>query len=298
MKSPLSDIPIMKIGNKPIDGGNYLFTTEEKRDFIKNEPNAKTYFRKWLGSIELITGKERWCLLVQEIPERELEKMPLTKERIENVRQVRLNSKSAPTRAIAKTPLHFHVENFPTDSFIVVPEISSEKRPYITAGFFEPSVLASNRLNVVSSSEPYLFGVLSSKMHHVWVHAVGGKLETRISYSVGICYNAFPFPKISRHLIEELRHSAFLILEEREKHSEKTLAELYNPDKMPKELLDAHHQNDLAVEKCYRHTPFSNDDERLEYLFSLYERMIELEQSENTLFADEVRKKRKRRVNA
>ena len=179
-----------------------------------------------------------------------------------------------PTQAIAKTPKHFHVENFPTKPFIVIPETSSERRPYIPCDFFNPDVLASNRLNIVRSSEPYLFGLLSSKIHMVWILSVGGKLETRISYSIGICYNTFPFPDISEKRKEELNQHVFNILGEREKHPEKTLAQLYDPDNMPDGLREAHHQNDLAIERCYRSKPFENDEERLEYLFKLYEKMI------------------------
>ena len=131
-----------------------------------------------------------------------------------------------------------------------------------------------------------------------WLQTVGGKLKSDFRYSSALVYNTFPFPYISVSIQEKLTQHSFSIIEERELYPEKTLSQLYKPDKMPTGLKKAHRQNDLAVEKCYRQTPFTNDTERLEYLFSLYEKMIELEQSKNTFFADEVKKKRKRRINA
>ena len=128
----------------------------------------------------------------------------------------------------------------------------------------------------------------------LWVKAVGGRMRTDISYSVGICYNTFPFPNISKQRKEELTQCTLRIIDERLKHSEKTLAQLYDPDKMPEGLKEAHHQNDLAVERCYRSTPFSSDEERLEYLFKLYEKMIQEEKDKDTLFAKE-KKTRKRK---
>ena len=135
-------------------------------------------------------------------------------------------------------------------------------------------------------------------MHNIWIKSVSGRLRMDLNYSSDMCYNNYPIPSLTKSLKEALNQSAFQILEEREKHTEKTLAELYNPDKMPVGLKEVHHKNDILVERCYRKTPFTNDSERLDYLFSLYEKMVALEQSQDTLFADEVVKKRKRRINA
>ena len=136
----------------------------------------------------------------------------------------------------------------------------------------ESIVVAPN--NVLYDPETYIFGVLSSKLHILWVKAVGGRLETRIRYSSVLCYNTFPFPDISEQQKEHLSDHVFNILDEREKHSEKTLAQLYDPDKMPEGLKEAHHKLDLAIEQCYRKKAFTSDEERLEYLFGLYEEMV------------------------
>ena len=151
---------------------------------------------------------------------------------------------------------------------------------------------------VIYDPEVFVFSILNSRIHLLWVKIIGGKQGLSIRYSPSICYNTFPFPKISKNKKEELNQLTFNILEEREKHSDKTLAQLYDPDKMPEGLKEAHRLNDLAVERCYRPTPFNNDDERLQYLFSLYEKMIEIENSEGTLFAEAAQKKRKRRIDA
>jgi hypothetical protein len=125
----------------------------------------------------------------------------------------------------------------------------------------------------VYNASPWLFGLITSNMHMVWMKAVGGKLKTDYRYSTSIIYNTFPFPVITEKQKENIIELVFYILDEREQHSEKTLAQMYDPDKMPKGLEEAHHQLDLAIEKCYRNKPFENDEERLEYLFKLYEEM-------------------------
>jgi hypothetical protein len=140
-------------------------------------------------------------------------------------------------------------------------------------GFLSPESIITNASQAIYDPEPWIFAVISSMMHMLWVRAVGGRLETRIRYSSALCYNTFPFPDISNRKKEELTGYVYRILEERERFPEKTLAELYDPDKMPDGLREAHHQNDLAVERCYRSKPFTSDSERLEYLFKLYEKM-------------------------
>jgi hypothetical protein len=147
-------------------------------------------------------------------------------------------------------------------------------------------------MQVVYDPEPYLFGLISSNMHMIWVKAVAGGMKMDILYSVTICYNTFPFPSISDQRKQEITQCVFRILEERERHSEKTLAQLYDPDKMPDGLREAHRQNDLAIERCYRSRPFESDEERLEYLFKLYEKMIAEEKIKDSLFEKEKKVKK------
>ena len=159
--------------------------------------------------------------------------------------------------------------------------------------FLNSDTVVSNATRVIYKAEPFIFALISSKLHIVWVKAVSGRLKTDMQYSNTLCYNTFPFPSINDSQKQELEKHTYRILEEREKHSEKTLAQLYDPDKMPQGLREAHHQLDLAVELCYRSKPFETDEERLEYLFKLYEQMIAEEKNKGTLFEDEEKPKKK-----
>ena len=192
------------------------------------------------------------------------------------------------------TPYYFDEDKYVESSFLLLPKTSSEKREYLAVGFFDKSYVPSSGTRIIYNPDTWLFSLLSSKLHLLWLKAVGGKLESRISYSNTICFNTFPFPNISKQRKEELTQCTLKIIDERLKHSEKTLAQLYDPDKMPEGLKEAHHQNDLAVERCYRSTPFNSDEERLEYLFKLYEKMIQEEKDKDTLFAKQ-KKTRKRK---
>jgi len=217
---PISDVPEMGIGNKPIDGGNYLFTPEEKVEFLKVEPAAKKYFRRWIGSQEFINGIERWCLWLGDCPPAELRQMPHALERVENVRKVRLASKSAPTRKIADTPTRFHVENFPKRTFLVVPEVSSERRPYIPIGFMKPEILCSNLVKIVPDATFFHFGILSSTMHMAWVRQVCGRMKSDYRYSNKLVYNNFPWPLASAEQRERVEEKAQAVLAAREKFME------------------------------------------------------------------------------
>jgi hypothetical protein len=179
---------------------------------------------------------------------------------------------------------------------IIIPVVSSESRDYIPIGFLSSEYIILNSANVIYDPEVFNFSLLCSKIHNIWVKAVAGKLENRIRYTNGVCWNSFPFPKISEAQKQELTQCVFRILEERENHSEKTLAQLYDPEKMPQGLREAHRLNDLAVERCYRSKPFETDEERLEYLFKLYEQMIAEEKVKDTLFQEEKKAKKSKKI--
>jgi len=272
--TPLCDSPDIGIGNKPIDDGNYLFTGAEMKAFVQAEPAAKRFFHPWYGAEEFINGGHRWCLWLGDVRPDELRAMPAVMERIGNVRRFRLASKSAPTRAIASAPTRFHVENMPKSRFLVIPGVSSEKRPFIPIGFLKPSDIASNLLYVVPAATAYHFGVLTSQMHMAWVRQVCGRLESRYRYSNKLVYNNFPWPQdVSTRQRSVVEACAEEVLAARAAHKGQTLADLYDPLAMPKDLRDAHKDLDRAVDKCYRAAPFTSERHRVEYLFDLYQKL-------------------------
>jgi hypothetical protein len=217
------------------------------------------------------------------------------RSRLDEVRILREKSTEKSTRALALTPhkFYFFSHNNNSDS-IIIPRHSSERRKYIPFDFLSSKTIIGDSALALYNALPWHFAILNSKIHLNWVISIGGKLESRIRYSASLCYNTFPFPTISNQRKEELTQCTFRILEEREKHPEKTLAQLYDPDEMPEGLKEAHRLNDEAVERCYRSTPFNNDEERLEYLFKLYEKMIQEENTRGTLFEVEKKSRKKK----
>ena len=249
--TPLCDIPKIGIGNKPIDGGFYLFTEEEKNAFIKKEPQAEKWFRPWIGSHEFINRYFRYCLWLGECPPNELRKMPECLKRVQAVRDYRLSSPSAGTVKLADTPTRFHVENMPKGNYIVVPEVSSEKRKYIPMGFLDPYVLSSNLVKVIPNAEIYHFGVLTSNVHMAWVRVVCGRLKSDYRYSKDIVYNNFPWPNPTAGQKQKIEQTAQAILEARARYPDCSLADLYDEVTMPPELRKAHQANDRAVMQAY-----------------------------------------------
>lgn len=286
---PICAIPEMSIGNKPIDDGNFLFTPEEKTEFLQLEPAAKPFFRRWIGSEEFINGIERWCLWLGDCPAAQLRAMPHALARVEAVKKFRLRSRSAPTQKLASTPTRFHVENFPARSYLVVPKVSSERRPYIPIGFIKPKVISSDLLQIVSEATLYHFGVLSSAMQMAWIRLVAGRLESRYRYSNRLVYNNYPWPQSPTPKQQDaVENCAHRVLELRTdfgdgRHgflptrksgvAQATLADLYDPVAMPAPLLKAHQALDRAVDRCYRSEAFPSDRHRVEYLFALYEKI-------------------------
>ena len=248
---PICDVPLIGIGNQPIDGGYYLFTEKEKIDFIKKEPLSAKWFRPWLGADEFLNGYFRYCLWLGECPPNELKKMPECLKLIKAVREFRLSSKRKSTIKLAETPTRFQVENIPKDNYIVIPEISSEKRKYIPMGFMSPDILCSNRVKISDNATLYHFGILTSNVHMAWVNVVCGRLETRYCYSINIVYNNFPWPEPTEEQKAKIEQTAQAILDARALYPNSSLADLYDELTMPVELRRAHQQNDKAVMQAY-----------------------------------------------
>lgn len=269
-KSPFN-MPQMDFGSMPNDGGNLILSEEEKENLVEEYPLSKQYIKRFMGSQEFIRDEFRYCLWLEN--EKDGREIPPIIARIEKCYQERNNSKRKATNKLAELSYKFgEIRYQPTDA-IIVPAVSSERREYIPIGFVDKDTVISNSAFAVYDAELWLFGLLTSKMHNIWVRTVGGRLKTDYRYSATLCYNTFPFPKISNEQKDRLTTLAENILLVRENHTEMTLGEMYNPESMPIDLKVAHQALDIAVEQCYRTEPFTSDDERLEYLFKLYEKM-------------------------
>lgn len=248
---PICDVPEIGIGNKPIDGGFYLFEKDAMEEFIKKEPASKKYFRPWYGAREFINCKPRYCLWLGECSPAELRKMPLCRERVAQVREYRLASPSAGTIKLADKPTRFHVENMPKGNYIVIPEVSSQRRRYVPMGYMNSSVLCSNKVRLMPDANLYEFGVLESNVHMAWMRAVCGRLKSDYDYSIKIVYNNFPWPEPTDAQKEKITQTARGILDARALYPDSSLADLYDEVTMPPELRRAHQNNDRAVMQAY-----------------------------------------------
>ncbi|HZK08231.1 MAG TPA: DNA methyltransferase [Bacteroidales bacterium] len=291
-RTNLSKLPEMVFGNMPLEGNFLKLSSTEKESFEAEDSRTKKFIKPLIGGAEFLKGIDRYCLWIEDDNLKEALSIDSIKERIIQVKEFRQNSGEV-ARTLVNRSHQFRYRRIATNNFLLIPCTTSERRDFMQCGFFDNKFIVMHSAQAIYDSDPYILGILSSKLQMLWVKAVGGYLGTSIRYSTEICYNTFPFPQISTQRKNEITQAVFRILEEREKHPEKTLAQLYDPDKMPKGLREAHRQNDEIIEKCYRSTPFNSDEERLEYLFKLYEKMIEEEKEEGTLFAKEKSKRKK-----
>ena len=225
---PLCNAPEIGIGNKPIDGGNYLFSKEEMLEFIEKEPKSAAYFHPFYGAYEFINQKPRYCLYLGNCSPAELRSMPLSYERVMNVREYRLQSPSAGTRKIADTPTHFHVENMPKGSYIVIPQVSSQRRRYIPMGYMDDGVLCSDKVRIMSEGQLYHFGILESNVHMAWMRTICCRLKSDYSYTINDVYNNFPWCQSTEEQKARIELTAQAILDARAKYPDSSLADLYD----------------------------------------------------------------------
>ena len=270
--APINGMGRLIIGSKPIDGGNYIFDAEGSAEFMEAEPEAAPYLRPYVGAREYLQGGERCILALHDAPPEVLATLPRVRERVASVRAYRKASKSAPTRKLAGTPTLYHVNVIPTAPFLVIPEVSSERREYAPIGWLEPPTIPSNKLRLLANATLTDFALLTSAMHMAWMRQVGGRLESRYQYSVGVTYNAFPVPPKDADL-SKLEPLAQAVLDARAAHPGATLAKLYDPDLIPPDLRRAHQALDRTVDRLYQRNGFASERERVEHLFMLYERM-------------------------
>jgi len=271
---PINGFPKLIIGSKPIDGGYFIFSEEEKNVLLMEEPGAAPFFRPYVGSKEFLNGGDRWILALHNAAPETLKKLPRVRERIAAVRAFRLASKSKPTQALAMTPTLYHVNVVPISPFLAIPEVSSERREYVPIGWLEPPTIPSNKLRLLPNAGLPTFAILTSAMHMSWVKFIGGRLESRYQYGIGVIYNTFPLPPVSQTRLDKLEPLAQAILDARAAHPGATLADLYDPDLMPANLRKAHQALDRTVDRLYRRSGFASDQARVEHLLGLYEKMV------------------------
>lgn len=278
---PQKGFPSLVMGNKPSDDGNLILNEQEMADLISDYPEARKFVKKFTSADDFINGNSRYCLWIAEKDKTVAKKIPPIRARTEKLYKFRSESKAKSTRDYAEFDYCFRQISFKETDGIIVPRVSSESRTYIPLAYISSDTIVSDATNIVYDAQPWLFGLLHSKMHMIWVKVVSGKLETRYRYSAKLCYNTFPFPNIDKKQQENLNQYVFDILDARANHPGKTLAWMYDEKTMPSDLKKAHEALDEAVEKCYRLQPFNSDSERLEYLFKLYEKMISEEETKS-----------------
>jgi restriction-modification enzyme MmeI-like protein len=273
-RDALCPVPEIINGNKPSDGGFLIMEEPEREPFLKENPAAEPFLRSYVSAEEFINGSRRWVLWLKDAAPDVIRNSPGIVERLEKVRDFRLQSRKIPTRLKAATPSLFDQVRQPSTSYLVIPKTSSERRRYIPIAVVGPEIIASTELQMIPDFTTYHFGVLTSAIHMAWMRQVCGRLKSDYRYSNKLVYNNFPWPESptakQRAAVET---AAQAVLDARKQFPEASLAELYDPLSMPPALVKAHGQLDRAVDLCYRPQPFENDRQRVEYLFALYEKL-------------------------
>ena len=269
-KRSLCDVPALAYGNKPADNGQFVLTTEEKDELLAEEPEALRFIRPYIGAKEYLNGKQRWCIWLLGVDPREYSGMPLISRRVEKVRAFRQASSAKDTRKRAEAPWEFFRTPVHDVAYLAIPLTSSERRKYLPIGFFGAGTVPSNATSVIPDATAYHFGVLESQFHSAWMRTVAGRLKSDYRYSGDIVYNNFIWPDPTPEQRAAIESCAQGVLNAREAHPGATLADLYDPDKMPTDLLSAHKELDAAVEAAYD-VDFNGDEEKIvAHLFKLY----------------------------
>lgn len=274
---PICEVPGMRYGNKPTDGGHFLLTPEERQELLRAEPGAERFVHQYVGADEFLDGRMRYCLWLKDISPAQLRGLPQVRARVAAVREFRSQSVAESTRRYADFPTLFRQIAQPDTDFILVPGHTSESRKYIPFAYLGPEVIVSNACFMIPDASHFHFGILTSAMHMAWVRQFCGRIKSDFRYSKDIVYNNFPWPNPTPEQRARVEEKARAVLAAREPHlpprGMSTLADLYDPNAMPRELVKAHAELDRAVEKCYRAEAFRSDRERVEYLFRLYEQI-------------------------
>lgn len=272
--SAISNVPKMQWGNKPTDGGHFILSPQEKKKLLEQEPEAEKFIRPYMGGGDFINGIERYCLWLKDASPNEIRNLPLVSKRVQAVRDERLKSKAASTRKYAATPTIFRQIAQPDSNYLAIPEVSSERRTYVPIAFFDKNIICSNTVQFVPNATLFHFGILTSLMHMEWMRYVCGRLKSDYRYSNTLVYNNFPWPENNNATqIKAIEEKAQDVLDIRAQFPDSTLADLYDPLTMPPSLLKAHQSLDKVVDAAYRKAPFTSERDRIEFLFSAYQRL-------------------------
>lgn len=275
-KTPLCDVPKMCFGNQPRDGGHFVISPEEREEIVSKDDGAEKFLRPYMGAEEFIKGKKRWCLWLNHATPAEIKHSPTLYTKVKAVQEMRLASRAKTTNGYAKVPHLFAQMTQPEGAdYIILPRVSSERRKYIPMGFMIADVISSDAVLIIPNATLYHFGILESNVHMAWMRAVCGRLEMRYRYSKDIVYNNFPWPSPTTEQQAKIEASAQAILDARALYPDSSLADLYDPTLMPKELLQAHRQNDRAVMAAYGFSTKMTESECVAELFKKYAEMVE-----------------------
>ncbi|WP_230293366.1 DNA methyltransferase [Croceicoccus sp. Ery5] len=283
---PLNGLAKLVIGSKPIDGGYFIMSREERDELIKTHPQAKDHVHPYIGSRELLHGEERFIMNLADVPPTVLKSVQPFRDAITNVRAYRQGKIAAKGKALnkikkpgisslqlAETPRKYHVTVVPEVPFLVIPKVSSERREYVPIAYLSPPTIPSDLVFVLGEGGKQAFALLTSAMHMAWMRATSGRLESRYRYAIGLVYNTFPLPA-KMPAKGKLDPLVDAVLSARAKHPDTCLADLYDPDLMPSNLKKAHAALDHAIDRLYKPSGFKSERERVEYLFQRYEKMI------------------------
>ncbi len=272
-RKPICNVPDISFGSMPNDGGNFLFTDDEKNEFIKQDSKSEKFFKPLISAYEFLNAQKRWCLWLKDANPTDLKEAKLVTERVESVRKLRAESSRQATQKLAAFPTLFGEDRQPKNSYVLIPRHSSENRRYIPIGFFDENTIASDSCLFIENGKLYHFGVLMTTMHMAWVKNMCGRIKSDYRYSNELVYNNFPFPENpTEKQINTIEEKAQKILDIRTEFPNSSLADLYDPLTMPPALVKAHNELDKAVDLAYRPQPFTSEANRMVYLFELYEK--------------------------
>lgn len=280
-RTPFGDVPSMSLGSKPTDGGSLSLSATERAEMLALDVRVGDFLKPYIGTEELLDAKPRFCLWIPDEDVEAATSVAAIAERVAGVRRFRRDSDGRDATKYEKRPHLFVERRYEERPCLAVPGLSSERRAYVPLGLFPAGTVASNQIYAAYGAPPWLFAILHSAQHMAWIRSVSGALENRLRYANTICYNTFPFPDLDDDRKADLDETALRILAVRERWPDRSLAQLYDPDKMPANLRDAHEANDVLVDSLYRSKPFASDADRMELLLGMYRDLVATQDAAN-----------------